>query len=508
MSRIIEGKELSTPIELETEILVIGSGAGGAAAAKELCEAGYRVVLIEEGGWYPPEFYHNLSPLEAFKHLYRDYGMTAALGKRPWRDPTVPFPLGKCIGGTTVINSGTCFRTPEEIVELWNREFRLEISYKELEGIFSQVEAIIGATPVPDDVAGENARVFALGARALGYEAKPLTRNAPGCQGSGRCVFGCPVDAKKGTHLSYIPRALALGAEVYADLRAERFLFSGNRILAVEGWVMDRSANRPRLRARIAARAVVVAAGAVGTPVLLKQNGVRSPHLGKHLRVHPGIRVAALFDQEILGWKGVPQGYYVDHFVRSHGIMFEGIFVPPNLALPVLPYTGKRFVEIARLYRHLAAFGAMVKDSSEGEVLTRPGLGTLIRYAFNERDKENLIFAVKKASEFYFAAGAKRVFPAIYGFSEIRSPEELEKIDPQRIKSQHLEMMGFHPMGTARMARDPRDGVVNPYGQVFGIQNLYVADASLFPTCLGVNPMESIMTFATRVARHIANTLS
>jgi choline dehydrogenase-like flavoprotein len=165
-------------------------------------------------------------------------------------------------------------------------------------------------------------------------------------------------------------------------------------------------------------------------------------------------------------------------------------------------------VEIARLYPHLAAFGAMVKDTSEGEVFARRGIGTVIRYAFNKKDKENLVFAVKKAAEIYFARGARRVFPAIYGFTELRSPEEVKRIDPTRIKPQHLEMMGFHPMGTARMARDPREGVVDSSGKVFGVENLYVADASLFPTCLGVNPMESIMTFATYVAQRIANTLS
>jgi choline dehydrogenase-like flavoprotein len=508
VNRIVEGKEISAPLDLETDVVFIGSGAGGAACAKELREAGLRVVLVEEGGWYPPEFYRNLAPRQAFKYLYRDYGMTTALGKNPFRDPAVPFPLGKCIGGTTVINSGTCFRTPEEIVELWNREFGLGIRYGDLERIFARVEEIIGATPVPDEVAGKNAQVFAEGARSLGFKAMPLTRNATGCQGSGRCVFGCPTNAKKGTHLSYIPLGLKLGVEVYADLRIERFRYQGNRVTAVEGWVMDRENNKPRVPARISARVVVVAGGAVGTPVLLERNGIRSDHLGKHLRIHPGIRVAALFDEVIEGWKGVPQGYYLDHFVKTHGIMFEGIFVPPNLALPVLPYAGEKFVEIARLYPHLAAFGAMVKDTSEGEVFARRGMGTVIRYAFNEKDKENLIFAVQKAAEIYFARGARRVFPAIYGFTELRSPEEVRKMDPARIKPQHLEMMGFHPMGTARMCRDPRGGVVDPNGKVFGVENLYVADASLFPTCLGVNPMESIMAFATYVAEKIANIFS
>jgi len=344
--------------------------------------------------------------------------------------------------------------------------------------------------------------------KALGIEGAPLKRNAPTCQGSGRCAFGCPTDAKKGTHLTYIPKALSMGAEVFCDLRITHLYFQNGKVAKVEGAIIDREENRPRGKAVFYPEVVVLSAGAVGTPVLLLKNGFKNPHLGKHLRLHPGIRVGALMPTPVQGWKGVPQGYYVDRFWEEQGIMFEGIFVPPSVALPVLPYAGEEFRELAYLYPYFCAFGAMVKDQSEGEIRYHPWLGTTIRYSFHPQDKNHLVFAVKKACEAYFSAGATRVFPAIYGFSELRSPEELNRIIPEKVKGQHLEMMAFHPMGTCRMASSEKEGVISSQGKVYGIENLYIADASIFPTCLGVNPMESIMALSTYIAEGILNTIS
>jgi choline dehydrogenase-like flavoprotein len=504
--RLTEGREFGDWYEDRADVVIVGAGAGGPAAALELARAGLDVLLVEEGGWYPPEFYRNLRPVEAFKYLYRDYGMTAAVGVNPLRDPAIPFPLGKCVGGTTAINSGTCFRTPESVLDLWNREFGLEIDVAALDGIFEEVEDIIHAAPVEPDVLGKNAEVFRRGADKLGWHGRPLVRNARGCRGSGRCVFGCPTNAKQGTHLSYVPRALVAGARLLTDLRVESVLMRGARAQGVVGSIMDRDRNAPRGRFRLIADAVVIAAGAIGTPLLLQRShvAVGNRHLGRNLRLHPGIRVGALFDETIEGWKGVPQGYYIDTFWKELGIMFEGIFVPPGVALPILPGVGRDFLELCRRYPEIASFGAMVKDTSAGTVRALGSDRSLITYALNRYDTERLVEAVKKACEIYFAAGARRVFPAIYGHTDLDSIDQVRRIDARRVRSQHLECMAFHPMGTARMAADPRQGVVDARGRVFDTDNVYVADASLFPTCLGVNPMESIFGFAHVIARGIA----
>jgi len=508
-SGLLEGTQHRAPLDERTTVVVVGTGAGGAVVAKELAEAGVDVIMVEEGGWHPPSSYVNKTPLQVFRDLYRDYGMTTALGQNPLRDPAVPFPLGKCVGGTTVVNSGTCFRTPASVLASWQTAFGLEIEPEELAPHFDSVEQHLGIGPVPDDVLGANARTFARGAEALGWEGRPLNRNAPGCRGAGRCVFGCPSNAKQGTHLNYVPRALAAGARLITDFRVERLRRDGRKIIGVEGTLLDRTRNRPTYRATVIADYVVVAAGAVGSPTLLQRRRVAAgkQHLGRHLRLRPGIRVAALFDERIEGWKGVPQGYYVDRFWQDYGVMYEGIFVPPGVALPVLPGSGPEFLALARRYPNLAAFGAMVKDTSSGTVKARGKQNALIRYRLNRVDTEHLAFAVKKAAEAYFAAGAKTVFPAIFGFPELDHPDQLARLDPARVKPQHLELMAFHPMGTVRMASDSRQGVLDGYGAVFGEPNVYVADASIFPNCLGVNPMESIMAFARRTAHRIADCL-
>ncbi|RMF12968.1 MAG: GMC family oxidoreductase [Candidatus Dadabacteria bacterium] len=506
---LVQATQLDTSIDDRATVVIIGTGAGGPAAAWELARQGVDVVMLEEGGFYPPEFYRDLGPLEAFRHLYRDFGMTTAIGKNPLRDPAVPFPLGKCVGGTTAVNSGTCFRTPESILELWRREFGLPFTDEEMEPWFDLVEDVLAVEPVPDDVLGRNGELFAAGAAALGWHGAPLRRNARGCRGSGRCVFGCPTNAKRGTQLSYVPRALMSGARLYSDVRAERIVRDGDRIVAVEGVILDRETNQPKAPFRIACDQLIVAAGAVGTPALLMRNGIQAghPQMGRNLRLHPGIRVCADFDEPVRGWKGVPQGYYVDEFWKQRGIMFEGIFVPPGVALPILPGVGDAMRQHFERYPNLAAFGAMVKDTSNGTVRPRGRTATDIRYSLNDHDKTNLVDAVKKAAEAWFAAGAKRVYPAIYGHAVLNSPDDIRKIDPRRVRTQHLEPMAFHPMGTVRMAADDKLGVLDADGRVRGLTNLRVADASIFPTCLGVNPMESIMAFAHRIANDLATEL-
>lgn len=505
-ANLIQGTRADAPFEARTQVAIVGAGAGGPAAALELARAGIDVIMVEEGGWYPPEFYRDLDPLLSFKHLYRDYGMTTAVGRNLLKDPAVPFPLGKCVGGTTAVNSGTCFRTPEFLLEQWRREFGLEVDLATLDSVFAEVEDILHVAEVTDAVLGANARVFARGAAKLGWGGAPLRRNAQGCRGSGRCVFGCPSNAKQGTHLSYVPRALAAGAHLVSDFRVERLLSNGDSIVGIEGYLLDRERNRPKQPARIMADAVIVAAGAVGTPLLLQRNGIAAgnKHLGRNLRLHPGIRVCALLDEVVNGWKGVPQGYYVDHFWHELGIMFEGIFVPPGVALPILPGVGAELLRRFEQYPHLAAFGAMVKDTASGSVQALGPRRQLIRYAITDLDKEHLVAAVCKASEAFFAAGAHTVFTGIYGAPELTKPDQIARLDPKRVRRTDLEMMAFHPMGTARMADSPEKGTCDPRGKVWGTRNLYVADASIFPTCLGVNPMESIMAFAHLIARNVA----
>jgi choline dehydrogenase-like flavoprotein len=298
--------------------------------------------------------------------------------------------------------------------------------------------------------------------------------------------------------------ASQMGCEVYCDFRAEKITTRGGTAAGISGSVLDRKSGKRKTTFQVTARIVVLAAGAVGTPMLLMRNKLAnsSGEVGRNLRLHPGIRVYALMDEEVKGWLGVPQGVYVDEF-WDQGIMLEGIFVGPMLTAPNMPFFGRRNKELMFSYPKIAAFGAMIHDETRGRV--RPGLykRPFITYRVIKDDVQKAQKAIGHTSEIFFAAGAKRVYPTLPRLPEIRDREKVSEIFSYNLKNSDLEMMAFHPMGTCRMGVDPRKSVTGPYGETFDVNNLFVADASLFPSCLGVNPMESIMAFANRNADHM-----
>ena len=218
----------------DADAVVIGSGAGGAAVAKELAEAGLSVVVLEEGGYFTRKDFTG-PPWERLQRFYRANGSTLALGV-----PTIPLPLGKAVGGTTLINSGTCFRTPDRVLEAWGSRFGIEgIDPGSMRPFFDRVERIMHVKPVPEELLGENARVFRRGVQALGLHGEPIRRNIDGCRGCGVCAFGCPSDAKQATHISYLPRAQKHGTSIYVHTRAERILVEDGRARGVVASLLD-----------------------------------------------------------------------------------------------------------------------------------------------------------------------------------------------------------------------------------------------------------------------------
>src|SRR5215470_6333375 len=273
------------------DAVVVGSGAGGAVAAAELAEGGLDVVILEEGGYHATdEFVPEATTMT--RKLYRDGGASVALG-----NPPVFFAEGRCVGGSTVINGGMSWRTPEKVLERWAREDGVEgIRAREMEAAFARVERRISATRQDPETFGRDNALLRAGAEAKGWKTVENVRNQVHCAGSNACVFGCPTGAKRSTLVSYIPRALAFGARVYADCRVEKIDRAGKRATGVSGHVVRANGSRgPRFSVR--APIVVVCAGAIQTPVLLLRSGVKSPsgQLGRNLSLHPNAKVVALF---------------------------------------------------------------------------------------------------------------------------------------------------------------------------------------------------------------------
>ena len=468
---------------LRADACVIGTGAGGAPVAKELAEGGMSVVMLEEGPGFTTDDF-DARPRNMTSRIYRDAGQTATVGNVP-----IILPLGRGVGGTTMVNSGTCFRTPDQVLEMWGERFGLEeLSAAELDPFYSRVEREIGVAQVTPELAGRNAEVVKRGADALGWHGDYLFRNARGCVGSGVCAFGCPTSAKQHMGLTYVPRALEAGATLRTDTKARRIVMRGGRARGVEADGVHVECDH-----------VVVACGSIYTPLFLRRQGLggESGQLGRNLAIHPATAVRALFAEEIDMARGVPQSFYIDEFA-GEGIMFEGAAGPPDYAAMSFPFDGERHRELMLRYRHIAQFGIMVSDTSRGFVRERLGRAE-IRYDLNEEDAAKFKRGVELLAGLYWAAGAEVIYTPVDGIGELHDGE-IEPLRRRRVRPRDFTLMAFHPLGTARADARRDRGVVDAGLRLHGCQGVYVADGSVVPSSLGVNPQLTIMALATRLA--------
>ena len=501
---IVDGSTVTRDLNLRTQVCVIGSGAGGATVAKELAEAGIEVCVLEEGAYFRGKDFTG-NPREMIDLLYRNRGLTGTIGT-----PTIPIPLGKCVGGTTVINSGTCYRTPDYVLETWQREHGVaDISEAQLRPYFERIESELNVQPVPDDVYGRNSRLFERGTEALGFSGARIPRNAKGCMGTGVCAFGCPQDAKQAMHVSYVPRSLAAGATLYSRCRADRILSSRSGAFGVLARFVGADDRETGRELRILADRVVVSAGAMLTPALLERSGIpdASGWRGRNLHIHPATRVGALFSEEVRAWEEVPQAYNVDEFTRD-GIFIQGQFVPPSAEAPVLPGIGRAHKELMRQYPHLASFGALISDVSEGRVrASRGSAPPRVTYRMVDEDVRKLTRAISLTAQIFFAAGARAVYSGISPRPILHNADDARALLDDRFGPGNFEMMAFHPQGTCRMGEDPSRAVTDSYGAHHNLRHLTIADASLFPSSCKVNPQITIMTLAARAAARLADDL-
>src|SRR3954463_14572147 len=408
--RIERGAAITGERRVRADACVIGTGAGGAPVAKELAEGGMRVVMLEEGERHSPDGF-SARPREMTARLYRDAGETTTTGNVP-----IVLPLGEGIGGTTLVNSGTCFRTPPPVLDMWRERFGLdELTATELDPYFRRVERELNVVQVPAEIAGRNAEVVRRGTERLGWSGDFVWRNVRGCVGSGVCNFGCPTSAKQHVGITYVPKAWDAGAVTFTGTRARRINVTRGRARGVEATTSGGG------RLVVEADLVIVACGAIHTPLFLRRQGLgrESGELGRNLAIHPATGVRALFEDERVDMaRGVPQSYFVDEFA-DEGIMLEGATGPPDYAAMSLPFAGERQRDLMLRYQHMSQFGLMVSDVSRGSVRERLGR-VEIRYDLCQEDVETFRRGVGLLCELYAAAGASLLFPPIAGVGEMR----------------------------------------------------------------------------------------
>jgi GMC oxidoreductase len=484
-----------SPSVVAADAVVVGSGAGGAMAARTLARAGLDVVVLEEGRRWTVEEFRSTHPIDRYAGLYRGAGATVALGR-----PSVVLPVGRAVGGTTVVNSGTCFRPPLAVQRRWRDEFGLGIADPDrLAGHLDEVERTLQVAPVPLDIMGRNGRLLLDAATSLGWRAAPIPRNAPGCEGCCQCAIGCPRNAKFGVHLNALPQACAAGARIVSQARVERVLHRHGRARGVR-------ARRPDGTALdVLADTVIVAAGATETPGLLRRSGIGThPRIGRNLALHPAIMLAGRFDDDVVAWRGVLQSAAVHEFHESDGVLIEATSTPPGMGSMVFPGYGAELLSWLDRAPQVATFGAMVADRGVGSVSSARG-ETLVRYTIDRADIAKLLVALESMGRLLFAAGAVEVLTGLPGAPTVTSLPALQEV-LRSSNPRSLHLAAFHPTGTAAAGADEQRCPVDEHGRLRGVDGVWVADASILPSSPEVNPQFSIMALALAVADEVSET--
>lgn len=500
MAQVTAPEALQAEQTLECDVVIVGTGAGGATAAAMLAEQGLAVVLIEEGRYERRQQFAAPAEERLLK-LWRDGGMVVAVG-----NAGVAVPLGRMVGGSTAINSGTCYRTPDAVLAEWRAQgFPSDFEPQNFARWLDLVERELQVEPGGRAYLGEVAKIVAKGAEAMGAPHGPLRRNAPSCDGQGQCPIGCPTGAKRSADVSWVPRALRAGAQLYTGLVVSRLLTRGARVVAVEAKGSD-AAGAPR-RLVVKARATVLACGAIYGPGLLADHGVRSPWLGRNLSIHPALGLFARLDHPVAPWAAIPQGYGVDPFVDPR-LRFEGFYAPPQLAAPAIPYVGRELTRWMDAQDRVVQFGFMVRDRGVGSVLRGPGNRPIIRYDVPDDVVSLWTRGAAALTELLLRGGAEEVLTGIAGVDGVRSVEAAKALGERKFRASDFRAMGFHPLGTSRPGATAAEGVVDFDHLVHGRENLYVMDGSTVPSSLGVNPQITIMAMAARAASGLAARLS
>lgn len=494
-----DGRLVRRPLRDEAEVVIVGSGPAGAAVARNLALKGIGTLVIEEGPEARVEDFQR-SGLRAMASLYRDMGTSIAFG-----NASMPYLQGRAVGGTSVINGAICWRFPEEALEGWIREdpaLGETLSYPAIAASQDRIEERLSVSPTEERVAGEKNLLLARGAEALSVPHRAIRRNVAGCEGLGRCLQGCPRGHKLSMDRSFLPDAVAAGARVFAGMRVDRVIVERGRARGVTGTTA--AGARFEVRAR---RAVVLAASAIQTPCLLLRSGLSQGPVGQHLTAHPGVSITGLFPGPVRAWEGATQGHEVTGY-RSEGIKLEVLGFDLSLLASRVPGVGADFERrLADLDRY-AVWGAAVRASARGRV--RPGLAGITRpivtYSLAPEDVRRVRRAVRVLGETMLAAGAVEVYPGVPGFDPVvRDPTVMARFELEGSRrAGDYTMSMTHLFGTARMGSDPRRSVVRPDFRHHTTAGLYVADSSVFPGNLGVNPMISIMALADLCADRVA----
>ncbi|MFI5571315.1 FAD-dependent oxidoreductase [Streptomyces sp. NPDC051740] len=475
---------------VDTDVLVIGSGAGGSVAALELAAAGRQVTVLEEGPRADTAALAAASPAENMRNLYRNGGLTPVLGT-----PTIVYGEGRAVGGTTLVNGGLLWEPPPALLARWAAVsgidgYRAADLAPHLKTVSDRLGPIVQQHG--DGGANRDSRLLAVGADRLGWRWQHARRVVQGCLHRNRCTTGCPSGAKQSMAVSYLPRAEALGARVYPDTRVLRLLHDGRTVHGALATGPDGA------RTEYRARSVFLAAGPLGTPGLLQRSRIQQRRAGRDLALHVNLRTVARFPERVAAHDGTIFTAQLKEF-GDRGILV----MPSNVSRGALAaaLAGRNPAEVTQYlddYDRLGVYTTQVRLHGTATVRALPGGGLLLRHSMTTMDHGALVEAFRIGSRLLLAAGADQLTPPVSSAPPLSTMAEVEEFC-RRVRPGDWELVSVHGMASARMAQAERGGVCDERGRPYGFEGLRVCDASVLPGVTGISPQGTIMAFAHEI---------
>lgn len=480
--------------DFTADVVIVGAGPGGGSIARVLSEGGLDVLVLEEGpasSRFRPNYAHTA------RYHMQESGAMVARGRA-----MMPIAAGRGVGGGTLINSALSFRAPDTVLDDW-AELLDEpgLSSAAMASIYDEISAMVGVGVTPDAIAGENNRLIVRGIEKLGLDGGLAPRSTPGCVGCGVCYFGCPSGGKASADRTFFPRAVNAGCRIQAEVRVNEVLTEGGRAVGVRGFALHPDTLERGGTVTVRAARVVLAAGGIGTPRLLWTTGLGTAlgPVGEGLHVHPGSTILAECDHTVEMWKGATQGAYFHH-PDLPGVLPHTFSAPPEACLIAAGFIGAKWQEGLALLPKLCGMLVMVSDKGSGRVRAFSDGRADITYDFDDEDITRTKRGLVEVARVLQAGGAGRLHVPIFGVPPTETPEELEAALASRSLTD-FTLYAAHPMSTCRMHTDADKGVIRPDGQAHNLPGLYISDASVFPTSLGVNPQLTTMAMGTYLGR-------
>ncbi len=513
--KVIDAAALERDREIEADVVIVGSGAGGGVTAEILAQAGLNVVIVEEGPLASSSDFH-MREREAYPQLYQESAGRQTL------DKSITILQGRCVGGGTTVNWTSSFRTPPRTLAYWKDTLGLaSMDEAGLAPWFKRMEERLAIAPwgvAPN----ENNDALRRGCEKLGIGTGAIRRNVKGCWNLGYCGMGCPTNAKQSMLVTTIPAALERGATLVHHARVAQLVISKDRVIACDANGVAANGARPSAhRLRLRARHFVLAAGAIGSPGILLRSDAPDPSLalGKRTFLHPTVVSAAVMAQKVEGFYGAPQSIYSDHFLDAHkldgpvGYKLESAPTHPILVGITLPGFGEEHARWMARFANVQVVIALLRDgfhpeSQGGRVVLRADSSAVLDYAMPPYLWEGVRRAYLTMAEIQFAAGAQAVMPMHENARGTNSWREARaEIEGLPLRALAARVVSAHVMGGCAMGREPRDSVVDEAGRHHQLANLSVHDGSIFPTSIAANPQLSIYAIAARLATQLARSL-